>query len=213
MLFIINKSEKQAREEFLKKASELKPLVRYQADYSAQPNNTVGAIVSNTHEVSATPLSRPHTHSISRHDSFDQKLDELRKSGERLPSTSESSSKNKRRKSRSGSNASGGAAIAGNIGSGIGSPRNMADDGRMRSASSIERDLNRGPPGSGSRRHLNASTNSINRYPTSQDGEVQIPIHRVDSNFERRNYQVETINVNEYPDPRVAYRLASNNPN
>lgn len=91
------------------------------------------------------------------------------------------------------------------MGSGIGSPRNMAEDGRIRNSNSYEHDLNR------SKRHLNISSGSINRYTSNYPGdEVQIPIQRVDSNFDRRNYQIETINVNEYPDPRVAYRLASN---
>lgn len=182
------------------------------------------------HRLSAT-TRQPQHQSISRHDSFDQKLDKLQASD-----AHSSNSGKRRKKSRSGSNGSSG--IAGNLGSGIGSPRNMAADeaaGRIRSANSYEHDLNGGshPAGrhsSSSRRHLNVSSGSINRFaPPPQipnslppsyygydnatgggGGEVQIPIQRVDSNFDRRNYQVETINVNEYPDPRVAYRLASN---
>ena len=148
---------------------------------------------------------------MSRHDSFDHKLD-IKTVGH-LNAASNGSGK-RRRKSRSSSNSS---VIAGNVGSGIGSPRNMTeplDDGRylnpIRNASSFEQNLNadqnqRRP----SRRHLNVSSHSINRN-TIPIEEIQIPIHRVDSNFDRRNYQIETININEYPDPRVAYRLASN---
>lgn len=106
--------------------------------------------------------------------------------------------------------------IAGNVGSGIGSPRNMAeplDDGRylnpIRNASSFDQNLNTDHKRS-SRRHLNVSSHSINRGQNIPTDEIQIPIHRVDSNFDRRNYQIETVNINEYPDPRVAYRLASN---
>lgn len=205
----------------------MKPLVRSPVDSSRDP-----ALVSNTHEITpssglhpndATRGSSNRPHSMSRHDSFDQKLDKLQ------ANEPPHGNGKRRKKSRSGSNGSSG--IAGNIGSGIGSPRNMAaDDGRMRSAASYEQDLNNTNhlnPHKSSRRHLNISSGSINRfapppavpqlpppmsvsyYPGYQD-EVQIPIQRVDSNFERRNYQTETINVNEYPDPRVAYRLASN---
>lgn len=190
---------KEAKEEFLKKAAELKPLIKtpVQTNESEILNSKQNLSVHS--EGSDYKTAKP-PNAISRHDSFDQKLD-TRSSG------GASNSGKRRKKSRSSSNSS---IIAGNVGSGIGSPRNLTEphDENRHSSNAINKsvsgDLNH--DARRSKRHLNISSHSINRHAE----EVQIPIYRVDSNFDRKNYQVETININEYPDPKVAYRLASN---
>lgn len=160
---------------------------------------------------------------ISRHDSFDQKLDVR-------TGTSTSSKRRKRHRT-----VNGGAQvpIVGNVGQGIGSPRNitetidardvdyrMGQAYRLKGSQSNER-LNdvrsqpvyyQGPSavysshhGRGPAQHL--STNSLNK------NEINIPIERIDryeqSRSEYKNYTLQRIDINEYADPKVAYRLAS----
>jgi hypothetical protein len=209
-----NCRSKQAKEEFLKKAAELRPLLK-----TPGAINETAIVTSNGD--SATVAAAAKTNALSRHDSFDRSFDQKASNTLGAGGAASSGGAGKRRKkSRSSSNSS---IIAGNVGSGIGSPRNLTephDEHRQSNPNAISgsrsmgSELNSDAAAAAarqqqrSRRHLNVSNHSINRH-TSTD-EVQIPIHRVDSNFDRKNYQVETININEYPDPRVAYRLASN---
>ncbi len=175
----------------------MKPLVK-KGNNEIQGGHKTGNVSSN--EEPEIKMTKPNV--MSRHDSFDQKLD-VRSNGSK-----------RRRKNRSNSNTS--SVIAGNVGSGIGSPRNMTeniDDNnwsggenkKMKNSYSTELYTS-------SKKNMNNSTS--NRNININQGDVQIPIERIEyyerSVQQKSTYGIKSIDLNEYSDPRVAYRLASN---
>lgn len=207
------------------------PLLATPANQSAPP---ASQSMPHMHHYLTTPdsndkLSVPLPTVISRHDSFDQRVS-VRSGG----------SNSKRRKRHRSSQIP----IAGNVGSGIGSPRDIAetiDDtmrsggGRLRNSRSNEF-INDGTGGAQSRsrresrsrtpQHVHYQQTPMPHYhqhhhiynggqaysSQSRVNEVNIPIERLDHRVEygSKKQVMQTINVNEYADPKVAYRLALN---
>lgn len=166
-------SSKEEKQEFLRKAQELKPLLRStNYDSSIEKKNITASSLSDSSDLK---LTKPNV--MSRHDSFDQKLEVKTVGGKRRKKTHSS-------------------VIAGNVGSGIGSPRNWTeplednrwDNSVMKNSTSFSANNDH----QRSRKNLSNSSHSISR-----GGDIKIPIER---GFDKR-----FIN-----DPKVAYRLASN---
>ncbi len=195
MKFLKFFSEKKLREDLLNnsKSKEMKPLVN-RGNIEIQGYKS-GQVISN--EEPELKMTKPNV--MSRHDSFDQKLD-VRSNGSK-----------RRRKNRSNSNSS--SVIAGNIGSGIGSPRNMTENIEDNNWSTFEKRKMKNSLSSEiystSKKNLNSSTSN-----RKNQGDVQIPIERIEyyeKSFQQKSsYGIKSIDLNEYSDPRVAYRLASN---
>ena len=193
-----------------KNNKEMKPLVN--KNNNNNNNNDIqgggyksGHVSSN--EEPELKMTKPNV--MSRHDSFDQKLD-VRSNGSK-----------RRRKNRSNSNTS--SVIAGHVGSGIGSPRNMAenmDDNNWSGGDNNNNNNNKKMKNSysteiytPSRKNIHNSNSNRNVSALNQ-GDVQIPIERIEyyerSVHQKSSFGYKTVDVNEYSDPRVAYRLASN---
>jgi hypothetical protein len=114
--------------------------------------------------------------------------------------------------------ASGSHIIAGNVGSGIGSPRDLTEKyenydensraNRMRNSQSTERVDNR----SSQMLRINHQGNNSSYDIYRNSGDVQIPIERLDRvDYNNNNYNRPNPfrSANEFADSRVAYRLAS----
>ena len=174
-------SSDQAREEFLKNAQsskETKPLLKS----SVATNDTQdkrSSIMSETNMSDVKP-----SNVISRSDSFDLKQD------------TKSSNPKRRHKHRSNSNGN----VAGNVGSGIGSPRNLAEPQFDETTNkwiktSQSNDLNEmNERASAKRQHHHSN------YSLKKENDVHITIERDD--------RKQKIYITEFPDSRVAARLA-----
>ncbi len=131
---------------------------------------------------------------ISRHDSFDQKHE-----------TQSNSSGGKRRRKNDSNTKSlvinkSNSLIAGNVVDRLGSPRNIA--------TVEDADMPRRMKHSYSSDYPNGKRSSEKRNTGLGPGDVQIPIERVD--YLDRSFDRRRVNLREYSDPKVAYRLASN---
>ncbi|CAF0774473.1 unnamed protein product [Brachionus calyciflorus] len=155
-----SKLSKAEKKKFLNEVKEVKPLL----NNSVNEGNSEKKLQNPSIHSEGSENRLTKTNYLSRHDSFDQKLD-IKTGG------------NRKKKNRN--------MVAGNVGSGIGSPRNLTENLDDEYLPQNNRK---------SRSNVNTSNYSINR-----NGEIQIPI-----SYEKRN-------KTEYTDSRVAYRLASSN--